>query len=153
MPVLTICCEYSLAAATAAFVLGQTGKGKEGKKGEKKKGGIQYLGPLPLGSWLILFNCVLYGFTSRMDKAAVRANMDNNMPKAEASALYTSFNCLLMAATTLGGATLAGRVTAKSLAAFSKPDVLPLLLGVVASDGVYKLAMAMVSECRLTHLH
>ena len=34
---------------------------------------IKYLGPLPVGSWIILFNCVIYGFTFRLDKAAVQA--------------------------------------------------------------------------------
>ena len=30
------------------------------------------MGPLPIGSWFILLNCVIYGFTSRMDRVAVR---------------------------------------------------------------------------------
>ena len=34
---------------------------------------VKYLGPLPVGSWLILFNCFIYGFTFRLDKAAVGA--------------------------------------------------------------------------------
>ena len=29
------------------------------------------LGPLPVGSWYILFNCLVYGFTSRLDKVAI----------------------------------------------------------------------------------
>eukprot|EP00961_Rhodomonas_salina_P202005 2724629-Rhodomonas_salina.1 len=33
---------------------------------------VRYLGPLPVGSWYILLNCVIYGFTSRMDRLAVR---------------------------------------------------------------------------------
>ena len=28
-------------------------------------------GVLPAGSWYILFNCLMYGFTSRLDKVAI----------------------------------------------------------------------------------
>jgi len=34
---------------------------------------VTYVGPLPLGSWLILFNCFIYGFTFRLDRSAVQA--------------------------------------------------------------------------------
>jgi hypothetical protein len=47
------------------------------------------IGPLPIGSWYILFNCVIYAFTSRMDKLAI---------KSAGKELYYAYGRLLMAA-------------------------------------------------------
>ncbi len=37
------------------------------------KKAVKFVGPLPLGSCLILFNCFIYGFTFRLDRTAVKA--------------------------------------------------------------------------------
>jgi hypothetical protein len=47
------------------------------------------LGPLPTGSWYILLNCVIYGFTSRMDRVAIGASSKN---------VYYAYGRLMMAA-------------------------------------------------------
>ncbi len=49
---------------------------------------VRYIGPLPLGSWFILLNCVIYGFTSRLDKLAI---------KSAGKTLYYAYGRLLMA--------------------------------------------------------
>ena len=59
--VLSVAC-----IAYGAFLLGFSGKAPA-KPGAAA---VKYLGPLPVGSWYILLNCVIYGFTSRMDKVA-----------------------------------------------------------------------------------
>jgi len=50
-------------------------KNKKKKKSDGSVGSssVKMYGPLPLGSWLILFNCFVYGFTFRLDRAAVNA--------------------------------------------------------------------------------
>ena len=57
------------AAATAAVVGGEAAAAAAAPHAVE----VRYLGPLPVGSWLILFNCVIYGITFRLDKAAVQA--------------------------------------------------------------------------------
>jgi multidrug transporter EmrE-like cation transporter len=111
-------------------LLGQAGKGNKEKDDKGKK--VQYLGPLPLGSWFILGNCVIYGFTSRMDKVAI---------KAGGKVLYNGCNRLLMAATLLGSASTTGSLTSKSAAAFAKPDVAALLFGIIAAETIYMLCL------------
>ena len=60
--------------ASGAFVLGRAAKvGAPVKNKDGTLREIKYIGPLPVGSWIILFNCVIYGFTFRFDKAAVQA--------------------------------------------------------------------------------
>jgi hypothetical protein len=67
---------------------GGRGRGEEGRQegmlnskeslvltsfAKRKKSQVKYFGPLPLGSWMILGNCVIYGFSSRFDKVAITA--------------------------------------------------------------------------------
>jgi hypothetical protein len=59
-----------LCIASGAFMLGRGTGGKV-----VRKPGTAYLGPLPMGSWFILFNCVIYGFTSRLDKVTTLAHV------------------------------------------------------------------------------
>jgi hypothetical protein len=86
--------------AYGAFLLGFSGKSS---KGSSK---VKYLGPLPMGSWYILLNCVIYGFTSRMDKVAI---------KSAGKTLYYAYGRILMASTTLGGSLMSGGMTSKEL--------------------------------------
>jgi hypothetical protein len=76
-----------------------------------------YLGPLPVGSWLILLNCVIYGFTSRLDRAATLA---------ASKEVYYMYGRLIMAATTLGGSAATGRLTERNIAPFFRPKVMSL---------------------------
>ena len=59
------------AAATAAVVGGEAANAAAAAAPHAVE--VHYLGPLPVGSSLILFNCVIYGITFRLDKAAVQA--------------------------------------------------------------------------------
>ena len=94
--VLSVAC-----IAYGAFLLGFSGKSS--KPGAST---VKYLGPLPVGSWYILLNCVIYGFTSRMDKVAI---------KSAGKTLYYAYGRVLMASTTLGGSLASGGMTSKEL--------------------------------------
>lgn len=117
--------------ATGAFALGRAGTGG---KGEKDKDGnlVTYWGPLPVGSWLILLNCVIYGFTFRLDKAAV---------KASSTTIYYMYGRLIMAATTFSGARAAGQMTQDSMSKFLRPKVAGLIGLICAADAVYMLSL------------
>ena len=93
--VLSVAC-----IAYGAFLLGFSGKSSKGAST------VKYLGPLPVGSWYILLNCVIYGFTSRMDKVAI---------KSAGKTLYYAYGRVLMASTTLGGSLMSGGMTGKEL--------------------------------------
>ena len=86
-----------LCVTLGAFFLGTNAaaKGAGGSsKNEKQKGtiAVKMLGPLPIGSWYILLNCVIYGFTSRMDRVAIDASSKN---------VYYAYGRLMMAAAAL----------------------------------------------------
>jgi len=120
--VLSVAC-----IAYGAFLLGFSAK--SAAPGTKA---VHYLGPLPLGSWFILLNCVIYGFTSRMDKVAI---------KSAGKTLYYAYGRILMASTTLGGSFMSGGMTMKELKKFMAPKVLLLLLSVCVADAVYMLSL------------
>lgn len=62
-----------LTIAAAAFLLTSIAKAPK-KDDDHKVAGAPLAGSmLPMGSKLILLNCVIYSFTSRLDKAAIRA--------------------------------------------------------------------------------
>lgn len=120
--VLSVAC-----IAYGAFLLGFSGKAS------KSTGpAVKYLGPLPMGSWYILLNCVIYGFTSRMDKVAI---------KSAGKTLYYAYGRVLMASTTLGGSLMSGGMTGKELRKFANPRVLMLLLSICIADAVYMLSL------------
>jgi len=114
--------------AYGAFLLGQgTGNPKKATgKAEKLFFG------LPRGSWYILLNCVIYGFTSRLDKVAI---------KSAGKTLYYAYGRLLMAGTTLGGSLASGGMTARELNKFKTPAVMTLILAICVSDAVYMLSL------------
>lgn len=112
--------------ASGAFALGRAGsKAPSGKA-------VTYVGPLPLGSWLILFNCFVYGFTFRLDRSAVQAG---------GKTVYYMYGRLIMAATTLGGSGAAGGLTKAKLRPFATPKVAALLALVCCLDAVYMLSL------------
>jgi len=115
--------------ALGAFMLGGSG-GKAALTTDGKA--IKYLGPLPVGSWYILLNCVIYAFTSRMDKLAI---------KSAGKTLYYAYGRLLMAATTLGGSFSAGGMNKKALSKFTEPKIAGLLMSVCVADAVYMLSL------------
>lgn len=93
---------------------------------------IEYLGPLPLGSWLILLNCVIYGVTSRLDRAATLA---------ASKEVYYMYGRLIIAATTLSSSIGAHGAAKKSLAPFLQPKVAWLLTCVCVFDAIYMLSL------------
>ena len=100
-------------------------------KKDSKAGGKLFLG-LPRGSWYILLNCVIYGFTSRLDKVAI---------KSAGKTLYYAYGRLLMAATTLGGSVAAGGMTMREIKKFSAPSVMWLIAAICISDAIYMLSL------------
>jgi hypothetical protein len=104
--VLSVAC-----IAYGAFLLGFSGKSSPAKGTGPP---VKYLGPLPMGSWYILLNCVIYGFTSRMDKVAI---------KSAGKTLYYAYGRILMASTTLGGSLMSGGMTGKELRKVRHPLV------------------------------
>jgi len=117
--------------ALGAFMLGGAGGGK-GQVSSFTGKEVTYLGPLPVGSWYILLNCVIYSFTSRCDKLAI---------KNAGKTLYYAYGRLLMAATTLGGAFSTGGLNKEALMKFANPKVAGLILGVCVADAVYMLSL------------
>lgn len=115
-----------LSIAVGAFVLGSRGKV------EGDTSGVKYLGPLPVGSWLILLNCVIYGFTFRLDKAAVLSG---------GVALYYCYGRGLMAVMSLLGTWDRRSSNASALAPFRKPRPALLLLAICAADAAYMLSL------------
>lgn len=135
--ILSVCC-----IAVGAFMLGGKPSGSSADEGGKE---VAMLGPLPVGSWYILLNCVIYSFTSRMDKLAI---------KSSGKTLYYAYGRLLMAATTLGGSFASGALNSAELSKFAKPQALTLLLGICLADAVYMLslyqAFALISPVYVT---
>jgi len=136
--------------AAGAFALAKAGAAKKSVSASENEtgassGSVKYLGPLPLGSWYILFNCVVYGFTSRLDKAAIRAANKE---------IYYMYGRLIMAFSTLSGSRATGNLTKKDLAGFLKLKPLALLLAICAADAVYMLslykAMTLISPVYVT---
>mmetsp|Transcript_65935 Transcript_65935/g.162264 ORF Transcript_65935/g.162264 Transcript_65935/m.162264 type:complete len:386 (+) Transcript_65935:313-1470(+) len=118
---------FSVASiALGAFWLGAP------KQGMVKKAGVKYLGPLPMGSAFILLNCVIYSFTSRLDKLAI---------KSAGKTLYYAYGRLLMASTTLGGSFMSGGLTQRELKKFMHPRVMVLVLSICAADAIYMLSL------------
>uniref|UniRef100_A0A7S4PAL4 EamA domain-containing protein n=1 Tax=Guillardia theta TaxID=55529 RepID=A0A7S4PAL4_GUITH len=115
--------------AYGAFLLGK-GIAPKGSSGNVKE--AKMLGPLPLGSWFILINCVIYGFTSRLDKVAI---------KSAGKTLYYAYGRLLMASTTLGGSFMSGGLTFRELKKFMAPPVLLLIFAICLSDAIYMLSL------------
>lgn len=117
--------------ATGAFLLGQgaAGSGKKATTGQVAS--KLFLG-LPRGSWYILLNCVIYGFTSRLDKVAI---------KSAGKTLYYAYGRLLMAATTLGGSVASGGMTRREISKFTTPQVMTLIGAICVSDAVYMLSL------------
>eukprot|EP00286_Rhodomonas_abbreviata_P026144 CAMPEP_0181297272 /NCGR_PEP_ID=MMETSP1101-20121128/5150_1 /TAXON_ID=46948 /ORGANISM="Rhodomonas abbreviata, Strain Caron Lab Isolate" /LENGTH=474 /DNA_ID=CAMNT_0023402195 /DNA_START=137 /DNA_END=1561 /DNA_ORIENTATION=- len=113
--------------AYGAFLLG-----KGTSKGSAKTPAAKYLGPLPLGSWYILLNCVIYGFTSRMDKVAI---------KSAGKTIYYAYGRLLMASSTLGGSVMSGALTIKELKKFTATPVVTLIGAICLADAVYMLSL------------
>ena len=125
--------------ATGAFLLSSSGaKPKAGAAADSKQRRVRYLGPLPVGSWYILLNCVIYAFTSRMDKAAVQS---------AGKTLYYAYGRLIMAGTCLGGAGAAAASGGPSggqrraLAKFATPTAASLTIAVCAAEAVYMLSL------------
>uniref|UniRef100_A0A6U2ESQ9 EamA domain-containing protein n=3 Tax=Hemiselmis andersenii TaxID=464988 RepID=A0A6U2ESQ9_HEMAN len=116
-----------LCIACGAFMLGRGTGGAV-----QRKSGAKYFGPLPLGSMLILLNCVIYGFTSRLDKVAI---------KAAGKTLYYAYGRLLMASTTLGGSYMSGGITMREIKKFSNPKVMGLIIAICIADAVYMLSL------------
>lgn len=100
--------------AYGAFLLGQ-GTGTPKKVTGKESNYKLYFG-LPRGSWYILLNCVIYGFTSRLDKVAITS---------AGKTLYYAYGRLLMAATTLGGSLASGGMTTRYNQCSTKPPLNP----------------------------
>lgn len=124
---------HVLSVACIAFGAFLLGKGTaSGGKVSASMAKAKYLGPLPVGSWYILLNCVIYGFTSRMDKVAI---------KSAGKTLYYAYGRLLMAASTLGGAFMSGALTWRELKKFCTPSVMSLLAGICVADAVYMLSL------------
>uniref|UniRef100_A0A7S0HY37 EamA domain-containing protein n=1 Tax=Hanusia phi TaxID=3032 RepID=A0A7S0HY37_9CRYP len=115
--------------AYGAFLLGK-GIAPKGSTANVKQ--AKMLGPLPLGSWFILINCVIYGFTSRLDKVAI---------KSAGKTLYYAYGRLLMASTTLGGSFMSGGLTLRELKKFMAPPVLLLIFAICLSDAIYMLSL------------
>ena len=126
--------------ATGAFLLSSSGaKPKAGAPAaDSKQRRVRYLGPLPVGSWYILLNCVIYAFTSRMDKAAVQS---------AGKTLYYAYGRLIMAGTCLGGAGAAAASGGASgglrraLAKFATPTAASLTVATCVAEAVYMLSL------------
>lgn len=116
--------------AYGAFLLGQGTSGAP-KKVSNKASEKLFFG-LPRGSWYILLNCVIYGFTSRLDKVAI---------KSAGKTLYYAYGRLLMAATTLGGSVASGGMTMREINKFKTPAVMSLIAAICVSDAIYMLSL------------
>mmetsp|Transcript_2686 Transcript_2686/g.4306 ORF Transcript_2686/g.4306 Transcript_2686/m.4306 type:complete len:376 (-) Transcript_2686:741-1868(-) len=114
--------------AFGAFLLGKS----TSPGGKSSQSNIKYLGPLPLGSWYILLNCVIYGFTSRLDKVAI---------KSAGKTLYYAYGRLLMAGSTLGGSLASGGLTWRELKKFTNMRVMTLIMAICFADAVYMLSL------------
>lgn len=114
--------------AYGAFLLGGSAAPKKSSNKPSEK---LFLG-LPRGSWYILLNCVIYGFTSRLDKVAI---------KSAGKTLYYAYGRLLMAATTLGGSIASGGMTAREFNKFKTPEVMSLICAICISDAIYMLSL------------
>jgi hypothetical protein len=77
-------------------------------------------------------NCVIYGFTSRLDRVATIA---------ASKEIYYMYGRLIMATTTLASCAGTGKLTEESLISFTKPKVAVMLLCVCALDAVYMLSL------------
>lgn len=124
---------FSLSTGAAAAV-----GSARGGKAQRSVGG------LAVGSWYILFNCVLYGFTSRMDKVAISSS---------SKTVYYAWGRLIMAGTALGGTAAAGGSLAR-LRKLVQPSVILLILLTCGADALYQLsqyqAMARISPVYVT---
>ncbi|KAJ1463083.1 hypothetical protein M885DRAFT_584046 [Pelagophyceae sp. CCMP2097] len=121
---LAVCC-----VAAGAFLVARCAapaKGAPAKRGAS--GAPQMVGPLPLGAWLILFNCVVYAFTSRLDKLAIGA---------AGKALYFAYGRLLIALTCFAGA----RPSGAEVRALAEHPTATLLCLVCVAEAVYMLAL------------
>lgn len=137
-----------LSIAVGAFLLAQAAKRtsdaaaaeskKDDDKGKGKKDAIKYIGPLPLASWMILGNCVIYGFSSRFDKMAITAGKAA-VGAANGKTLYNAYNCMIQAVTCLGGSVASGKPLSVGKAMSS--DVLTLILGICACEIVYMISL------------
>ena len=127
-----------------AFFLGSSlNAGESRVKG--KQIASSRLGPLPRGSCYILFNCFIYGFTSRMDRVAIASS---------GKTVYYAWGRLIMAGTALGGLAASGGLTGTALRKLSSP-VSMLLVGMTClADALYQLsqyqAMAHISPVYVT---
>jgi uncharacterized membrane protein len=94
---------------------------------------------------MILFNCVVYGVTCRLDQTAVRAANKE---------IYYMYGRLIVAASTLGGSGATGGLSAKALRPFAQPKVLGLLALICVLDAVYMLslykALSLISSVYVT---
>ena len=82
-----------------------------------------------MGSWYILFNCVIYGFTSRMDKVAIASS---------SKTVYYAWGRLIMAGTALAGSAAASG-DARSFSrrqVLLQPSVIILILLTCGADAL-----------------
>ena len=101
-----------------------------------------------MGSWYILFNCVIYGFTSRMDKVAIASS---------SKTVYYAWGRLIMAGTALAGSAAASGADARSFSrrhVLLQPSVMILILLTCGADALYQLsqyqAMTKISPVYVT---
>ncbi len=100
-----------------------------------------------MGSWYILFNCVIYGFTSRMDKVAIASS---------SKTVYYAWGRLIMAGTALAGSAAAsgGARSFSRRQVLLQPSVIILILLTCGADALYQLsqyqAMAKISPVYVT---
>jgi hypothetical protein len=100
-----------------------------------------------VGSWYILFNCVIYGFTSRMDKVAIASS---------SKTVYYAWGRLIMAGTALAGSAAAsgGARSFSRRQVLLQPSVIILILLTCGADALYQLsqyqAMAKISPVYVT---
>ena len=100
-----------------------------------------------MGSWYLLFNCVIYGFTSRMDKVAIASS---------SKTVYYAWGRLIMAGTALAGSAAAsgGARSFSRRQVLLQPSVIILILLTCGADALYQLsqyqAMAKISPVYVT---
>lgn len=111
--------------AAGAFLLKQTASPARAKDLRRQR---LFYG-LPLGTWFILGNCVIYSVTSRLDKAAVLA--------AGSKTLYFTYSRVVMGSTAMASA----KPSRRTLRKFFHPNVLVLLFSVCAAETLYLLSL------------
>ena len=121
---------YLLSTVAAAQARREKAAAADGKAAD----GGRVVAGLPLGAWMILFNCCVYAVTSRLDKAAVTS---------AGKTLYYAYGRIIMSATCFAGA----RPSKKSIEEMAKPRNAGLVLATCAAEAVYMLSLYAAFAC------